>query len=146
MKRFLCNCLILSIALLNGCCLCRQSGKKEPAKTQLVLSYWDESGGGAPSRTYDTKMMVFIDGEMAAESDAAPRYERKELTMEVEPGDHVVIIEGYGLKDGSWEKRTREKGYSTDHRLEKEFTIEKGQKKVIKYVVPDSAQYLKFRL
>ncbi len=146
MRRFMRGCLILSLASIWGCGICPRSGKEAPGKTCLALLYWDESGGGDVTQTYDTKMIVFIDGEKAGESAVAPRHERKKLTIEVEPGSHVILIEGYGMKDGAWEKRTRERGYPADHRFEKEVDIQNGETRVINYVVPDTSKYLKFRL
>ena len=146
MKRFLCCYLILAICLLTGCALFRPPEKEAQRKTQLVLTYWDERAGDKDQPSYDTKMKVFIDGEFACESDVVDRYERKSATIDVEPGSHVVIIEGYARSDGGWEKRTKDKGYSRDHRLEKEIEIDAGKSRYINFVVPDKAKQLRIKL
>ncbi|MDP8249185.1 MAG: hypothetical protein P9M00_13680 [Candidatus Tritonobacter lacicola] len=146
MKKVLCSCLVLAICLSCGCARLRLCKKEAPGETELVLIYRDIVAGEDARPRYETKFKVFIDGELAGESDAAKRFEKKTLRVAVEPGPHAVIVEGYALKDGVWEKRTKAKGYSADHRLEKEIEISPGEQMIVNFIVPDRAKHLKIRL
>ena len=134
--------LVLAIGILSGCSLPR-AGEKA---SEITLSYWDEKAPGKEAAGYDTKFRVSIDGSPAGESDVADRYARKNLRVNVNPGTHVVIIEGLARKNGIWEERTKRTGYSLDHRLIKELTVGPGEKKVINFVVPDKAKLMWIRL
>ena len=127
MKMVLCSYIILAIGL-SGCTMISPN-----------------EGGKGQSR-YDTKMKVFIDGEFVGESDVADRYDRKKLAIDVVPGSHVVVVEGYAKRDGKWEKRTKEKGYFINHRLEKEVDIGTGKTRIINFVATDTSKLIKIKL
>ncbi len=81
---------------------------------------------------HQTKCFVFIDGELIAESSAAPQSQAVTLKLKVPKGQHHVRVVMMALYEGNWEEHTIENDYSTDAFLDKDLTL--GKKNTLSFI------------
>ncbi|MDD5557805.1 MAG: hypothetical protein PHN82_11270 [bacterium] len=129
--------LILAAVVLAAASGCGVTRRAEVGG-EVIIAYWDIEAepGGEPR--YDTKCVVSVDGAPAGESAAADRYERKEMSLRLPAGERLIVVEGWALRGGRWERRTQANGYPQDHRLEKKVDLGAGDTQRINFVVPGS--------
>ncbi len=138
----ICGISFLLAVPLGGCLPIPRGG----SAGSVVVTYSDLRGGDAAEPSYETRFTVSVDGSPPAESPAAGRYERKALKIDLMPGTRRLVVEGWALRNGTWEKRTKENGYLFDHRLEKSLDIKAGESATVNFCVPDRRENLTIRL
>lgn len=142
----ICIVIVSVIACISGCAVLTPLVKKDAGDGELIVTYWDADTTGRGHPRFETRMRVYVDGELAGESEILDRYSRKTVTVPLPPGKHSVIVEGLARKDGLWEFRAKGEGTSIDHRITREVEIVAGQKQLINFVIPDVADKMKIRL
>jgi len=134
--------VLLSLALLRIGCT-PLSGRARSYTGEIVITYRELRAGDADVGSYDSKCIVYVDGTIAAESEVGDRYDTKTVTLNLHPGEHVIVVEGSALKNRRWEKITTENGYPLTHRLEKTLSLKAGESRSLNFIAPDRADNIK---
>ncbi|MEZ4773330.1 MAG: hypothetical protein R3D00_09115 [Bacteroidia bacterium] len=81
-----------------------------------------------PGYDHNTKCIVYIDGEMAGESQEAPQTKGGNFKVSVPVGEHDLKVVNMALYDGTWEEHTIENNYSVDCIFEESHKFKKSEK------------------
>ena len=146
MQRIFIFAAVLAGAVGAGCSLPFPAARGAREQGNITVFYWDAATAGKAGPRFTTKERVYIDGDLAAESEPDDRYARKVVRISVPPGTHFIVVQGVALKNGKWVERTRESGESSNHTFSREITIRPGEKKTLNFVVPDLAKSMKIKL
>lgn len=88
-----------------------------------------------PGYDHETKTEIFIDGSFYGVSEKAIQTKGGSVSVEVEPGEHDLLVMNYALYDGIWEKHIIDNNYSIDASYENTVNISKKKNKL--YLVFD---------
>jgi hypothetical protein len=118
--------LISAFAVILFLSSCSTSKKSADGQKSLVINYSFEN----IEEGYDhlSKLMVYIDGELIAESKPVLESKPSSLTCKVLPGKHKIRIVSMAQYEGNWEEHTIENEYSIDCLLEKTIVIQNDMK------------------
>lgn len=89
-----------------------QSNNKEKEAVPLIVAW--QYLHVIDGYDHDNRMLVYVDGKLAATSAVFRESKKGTVTVDVPFGSHDILIENYAYYEGNWELHSRQNDYSID--------------------------------